>query len=93
MISTIKSTALFGDPSDRRAPQGQDERDGGQPQRQPQPERDIRLLIEADESGVLTYRLIDRASGAVISVVSRDDLLKMVSDPAYTAGKVISTKA
>ncbi len=93
MISTIKSTAHYDDPSDRRSPKWQEERDGGQPQREPQPGRDIRLLIEADDQGVLTYRLVDRASGAVISVVSREELLKMVSDPAYSAGKVINTTA
>jgi hypothetical protein len=94
MISTIHSGALLGDSSDQRSGQGQDQQDGRRP---PEPQKtaqpDIRLLIEPDETGVLTYKLVDRTSGAVMSVVTRDELLKMVSDPDYKAGRVISTHA
>jgi len=93
MINAIKAGALLNDPSDRRSQQGQDERDGETPRRPPQPAPDVRLLIEPDETGVLIYKLVDRATGAVISTVSRDDILRMVSDPSYTAGAVFSTTA
>jgi hypothetical protein len=98
MISTIKTGALFDDSSDRRSHQGQDE-PGGEPGEEPPrpapqlPKRDVRLVIEPDADGALSYKLIDRADGAVISIVSREDLLKMVSDPNYTAGALVSTSA
>jgi hypothetical protein len=97
MINNVKSGMDLGDPSDRQSDRRQDPRErgpaqAGAPASEAQP--DVRLLIEHDpETDALIYKLIDRRTGAVISVVSREDLLNMVADPAYTAGAVIDTKA
>jgi uncharacterized FlaG/YvyC family protein len=95
MINTIKSSALLGDPSDRRSSQQQDDQEAPpRPRPAASTSPDIRLLIEQDEqTGAMTYKLIDRSTGKVISVVSREDLLNMVSDPGYAAGALLNTKA
>jgi hypothetical protein len=55
---------------------------------------DHRLVVEHDEAkGVLTYRWVDRKSGAVVSELTRDDLKKLRADPAYHAGAWLNTKA
>jgi hypothetical protein len=97
MINTVKSSTLLGDPRDdqrspRKPPEG--EADAAPAAKSPSPEQDVRLVIEEDRArAVLIYKLIDRATGEVISEVSRDDLMKMGADPLYTAGRVINTKA
>jgi hypothetical protein len=55
---------------------------------------DFRLVIEHNvERSVLVYRLVNRATGEVLSEVSRDDVVNYISDPAYRSGTVIDTKA
>jgi hypothetical protein len=97
MINTVKSSMDLGDPSDRQSDRRQDPRERGSVNTQaatPGPQPDVRLIIEqSPETGALVYKLVDRRTGAVISVVSRAELLNMISDPAYTAGAVIDTKA
>jgi hypothetical protein len=98
MINTVKSTALLGDPRDeprsgRQHPDSdRDANPASPPIANAQP--DIRLVIEQDDArGGLTYKLIDRATGEVMSVVSREELIRISADPSYTAGALISTKA
>jgi hypothetical protein len=95
MINTIAVSAQLGDQPDRSPSQQQDH-----PRREPPPEEtghpeaDVRLVIEADATGQgLLYKQIDRATGEVVSTVSREALLKMGADPRYAAGAVVDTKA
>ena len=97
MINTVKSGVPLDDPrDDRRPPRKPLDVDAADCATQ-QPvdiHPDVRLVIEEDKaSGVLTYKLIDRTTGRVVSQTSRDDLVKMGADPLYIAGKVIDTKA
>jgi hypothetical protein len=97
MINTIKSGTHLNDPRDdqrppRKPPEAEATASPSPPAKSTAVQPDVRLLIEEAE-GVLIYKLIDRATGDVVSIVSRDDLMKMGADPLYTAGKVISTQA
>ncbi len=57
-------------------------------------EPDFRLVIEHNiERSVLVYKLINRATGEVMSEISRDDVVKLITDPSYRAGSVIDTRA
>jgi len=100
MINTVKASAHLGDPRDDRRPARQhpemdaEMTSGPTPKSAPSLHADVRLLIEQDDQrGGLTYKLVDRATGEVVSVVSREELIKISADPSYTAGKVIDTKA
>jgi flagellar protein FlaG len=101
MINTVKSSGSFDDPrddprDDQRSPHKPPEREGeAATSAKPTGARaDVRLVIEQDPaSGALVYKLIDRSTGEVVSEISRDDLIKMGSDPLYSAGKVIDTTA
>ncbi len=97
MINTVNTAVQLGDPDDRHAPQRQ-----AAPHDAPsapvalaadsQPE--LRLVIEFDaEQNTMIYKMIDRATGAIVSQMSRDDLVRMSADPEYAAGAVIRTKA
>jgi hypothetical protein len=98
MINSVKSSDSFNDPrDDQRSPHKPPE-DGSENApsgaRAPSGGADIRLVIEEDgASGALLYKLIDRATGEVVSAISRDELIKMGADPLYSAGKVIDTTA
>jgi hypothetical protein len=97
MINTIKTSRALGDPKDDRRPPRRDSEvetpPAPQPTAAPDPQADVRLVIEHDPAnGGLIYKRIDRATGQVISEVSREDLMRMSADPGYTAGKMISTK-
>jgi hypothetical protein len=97
MINIIKSSADFGDQPDRRPPRPYVEAEAAQApgaQAVLAPQSDIRLLIEQDANGGgFIYKLVNRATGEVISELSRDELIRMSADPKYTAGKVVDTKA
>jgi hypothetical protein len=102
MIKNVKPTSGLGDApergSKRQETDGENLREHAPSgSRRPGQEEDYtshRLVIEEDDAGgPLFYRMIDRATGRVLSEVSRDDVEKMMTDPFYTAGKVIDTKA
>ena len=53
-----------------------------------------RLVVDNDDGhGGLTYRWVDRKTGAVVSELTRDDLAKMRNDPGYHTGAWLDTKA
>ncbi|HTI66447.1 MAG TPA: hypothetical protein VL460_02750 [Caulobacteraceae bacterium] len=54
----------------------------------------MRLVIERDAEGAYyIYKLIDRATGAVVAEMRRDELANLAKAETYTAGAVVSTKA
>lgn len=58
------------------------------------PDSDLRLVIEPDPAGGdYVYRLIDRATGAVVTELPRDQVSELATTPTYAAGTVVSTKA
>ena len=58
------------------------------------PDSDLRLVIEPDPvGGDYVYRLIDRATGAVVTELPRDQVSELATTPTYAAGDVVSTKA
>jgi hypothetical protein len=58
------------------------------------PAPNLRLLVETDESdGGLIYKLVNRETGDVVSQLTRGDLGRLTSDPKYTAGAWLNTKA
>jgi hypothetical protein len=99
MIDPIKSGAGVSDRSpDRRSGR----RDEGaypsapaeSPTPGPVPGSDLRLVIERDAEGAYyIYKLIDRATGAVVAEMRRDELANLAKAETYTAGAVVSTKA
>ena len=55
---------------------------------------DLRLVIEEDQaSGSYVYKTINRVTGEVLQQFPRDDVLKLRSEPRYSAGAVIDTEA
>jgi hypothetical protein len=57
-------------------------------------EEAVRLVIEPVSGGTgYTYKLFDRATGALLVELPREDAKKMSEDPGYSAGQVYSTKA
>ena len=55
---------------------------------------DLRLVIEEDQaSGSYVYKTINRVTGEVLQQFPRDDVLKLHSQPRYSAGAVIDTEA
>jgi flagellar protein FlaG len=53
-----------------------------------------RLVIEEDQAtGAVVYKRVDRRTGQVVAVFSRDVVLKMKDDADYVAGEVIRTRA
>lgn len=98
MINTVKSGAGISDRSPDREPGRQDE--GSRYPRKAAkssgtvPGPDMRLVIERDAEGAYCiYKLIDRATGAVAAVMTREELAAMAQGEGYTAGAVVSTKA
>lgn len=99
MIKSIASGAGVPDHLPERNPDGEGE--GGKPCRRAKPDprgkaagQDLRLVIERDAEGAYCiYKLIDRATGAVVAVVTREQLAKLAEGEDYTAGSVVSTKA
>src|SRR5690349_11346437 len=51
-----------------------------------------RLVIEETDGG-LVYTVIDRASGAVVARISRDEVSQMGTQADYAAGALIRTTA
>jgi hypothetical protein len=100
MIDPIKSGAGV---SDRSSDRKQDRRRGEgvypsapaeSPAPGPAPGSDLRLVIERDAEGAYyIYRLIDRATGAVVAELPRDQVASLAEGQGYTAGTVVSTKA
>jgi flagellar protein FlaG len=55
---------------------------------------DLRLVIEDDHAaGCFVYKTVDWRTGAVVSQIPRDQILKMREDQAYLSGDVIKTEA
>ncbi len=55
---------------------------------------DLRLVIEEDQaSGSYVYKTINRVTGEVLQQFPRSDVLKLRSQPRYSAGAVIDTEA
>jgi flagellar protein FlaG len=53
-----------------------------------------RLVIEQDdETGAYVYKSLDRITGEVLRQFPREDVIKMLTEPHYTAGAVIKTRA
>ena len=53
---------------------------------------DLRLVIEDDKAaGSFVYLTINAATGAVVSQIPREQLLKMRTDPSYTPGSVVNS--
>jgi hypothetical protein len=99
MIKTINSGAGV---SDRTPDRRQDRRgEGGYPQQPaespapgPAPGSDLRLVIERDAEGAYyIYKLIDRATGAVVAELPREEVQNLAKGEGYTAGTVVRTKA
>ena len=100
MINTVKSGTTVPDSSlNQKSPNGQGR---GRGSRSPakaaaayaQSEPDLRLVIEEDPGrGDYVYKLIDRATGAVVAELTRDEVAGMGDKPSYAAGDVVSTKA
>ena len=54
----------------------------------------MRLVIEMDKaSGLYVYKTINRLTGEVLSQLPRAEVLKLRSEPQYTAGDVFKTEA
>ena len=57
-------------------------------------EAEMRLVIEMDKaSGLYVYKTINRLTGEVLSQLPRAEVLKLRSEPQYTAGDVFKTEA
>ena len=61
----------------------------------PAPEpADYRFVIEEDAAArTYVYKTIDRSTGKVVSQYPREELLRLMEDPAYQAGSVLKTQA
>lgn len=59
---------------------------------QPPADPGQRLVIEETGDG-LVYTVIDRASGAVVARISREEVARMAGRPGYAAGALIRAKA
>ena len=99
MIDPIKTGVGV---SDRSPDRRQDRRgEGGYPSTPdeapipgPAPGSDLRLVIERDAEGAYyIYKLIDRATGAVVAELPRDEVARLAKGEGYTAGTVVRTKA
>ena len=84
---------------DRRSPKrdgqaGEPSAAQAEPEAAPAPGSDLRLLIEPDADGVsYVYKLVDRATGAVVAERPQDQVAHLAEGPEYRAGTVVSTKA
>ena len=52
-----------------------------------------RLIIEGDPAKGYVYKSVDRLTGQVVSEYPRETVLRLQSDPDYSQGSVIDTKA
>lgn len=98
MINTVKSGAPVSDRSPDRE-SGRQEEGARSPRKAipaagAAPGGDVRLVIERDAEGAYcVYKLIDRATGAVVAVLTREQLVAMAQKEGYSAGSVVRTKA
>jgi uncharacterized FlaG/YvyC family protein len=52
-----------------------------------------RLVIsEGATTGVYVYTILDRATGAVLVQIPREEVVRIAARPDYTAGQVLDTK-
>ncbi|MDB5460963.1 MAG: hypothetical protein JWO72_2704 [Caulobacteraceae bacterium] len=52
-----------------------------------------RLVIkEGAQTGVFIYTILDRATGAVLVQIPREEVVKIAGRPDYSAGQVVDTK-
>jgi flagellar protein FlaG len=94
-IDKVPSIATSVDPPPQRQPSDRDEPQASAPPAPPQEQAaDMRLVIEEDKaSHTFVYKTVDRATGAVVSQVPREELLRLRESPDYVAGQVVKTKA
>ncbi|MEG2313491.1 flagellar protein FlaG [Brevundimonas sp.] len=52
-----------------------------------------RLVIEAVGPNRFVYKVMDRVTGEVIRQLPREEVQKLITDPAYRQGGVVSTMA
>lgn len=52
-----------------------------------------RLVIEAVGQNRFVYKVMDRVTGEVIRQLPREEVQKLITDPAYRQGGVVSTSA
>ncbi len=96
MINSVKPVANAA-PS-TSDPSGQDPA-AGHPPAAPRPaplkaEDALRLVIEPTSDGDdYTYKLFDRATGALLIELPRQEAIKMSANPGYSAGQVFDAKA
>jgi flagellar protein FlaG len=65
-----------------------------EPRQQPDPAPDLRLVIEqGPKRGSFVYKTVDRLTGETIRQFPREELVKLIADPAYVAGTVANTTA
>lgn len=100
MVHSIKSGAGVSDRTPDRRQDRQGEEGHAHPRTAepaepgPAPGSDLRLVIERDAQGAYyIYKLIDRATGAVVAERPRDEVAKLAETEGYTAGTVVRTKA
>lgn len=94
---SITPPAAEGPGSDGREPprQARERKAAAAPEPEAPPTVDPgqRLIIEETAQGGLVYTVIDRASGAVLARISREDVTQMGLKPDYAAGALIRAKA
>lgn len=59
----------------------------------PETSADLRLVIEEGPGRQFVYKTLDRTTGEVVSQFPREEVLKLMIDPTYAAGRVIDTEA
>ncbi len=53
---------------------------------------DVRLVIEADDSGGYIYKILDRRTGEVVNQFPRETVLQMRSSADYSAGDIVASQ-
>ncbi|HEY2594818.1 MAG TPA: hypothetical protein VGK33_13035 [Chloroflexota bacterium] len=77
-------------PTPAPAPPGQSQT----PAPQTGDDADLRLVIEDDKAaGSYVYVTINSVTGAVVSQVPREQLLKMREDPGYQPGAIVDSRS
>lgn len=53
---------------------------------------DYRLVIEqGPRIGTFIYKTVDRSTGETVRQYPREEILKLIEDPGYSAGAVVNT--
>jgi hypothetical protein len=92
MSDPVQSLALQSLPANDAAPAS-----GPAAKKTPEPADDpsqqpVRLVVEPTHGGQsYTYRLYDRATGALLIELPREEAVKLGQSPDYSAGQVLNT--